>query len=56
MKKFTEAEIATFKAGKVPERWTWHHHQDTGVMQLVLKEVHEVASHTGGFSIWGPGN
>lgn len=56
MKKFTKAEIATFKSGKVPERWTWHHHKDTGVMQLALKEVHEVASHTGGFSIWGHRN
>ncbi len=53
---FTESELELFENGLVPERFTWHHHQDSGVMQLVLKKYHEVASHIGGFSIWGPGN
>lgn len=56
MSKFTDIEIEKFKAGLVPDKWTWHHNQEDGIMQLVLKAEHEVASHTGGFSIWGPGN
>lgn len=55
-KLFTEAEIEDFRWGDVPEKWTWHHNQEDGLMQLVLTEEHKVASHTGGFSIWGPGN
>ena len=54
--KFTEAEIAIFKEGGVPKAYTWHHHQDEGVMQLVDRKIHRQTGHTGGFSIWGPGN
>ncbi|WP_149824173.1 RHS repeat-associated core domain-containing protein [Streptomyces tailanensis] len=32
-------------------KWTWHHHQDCGVMQLVDMAVHSQTGHTGGFSI-----
>ncbi|XMN55984.1 HNH endonuclease [Corynebacterium sp. LaCa117] len=31
---------------------TWHHHQETGRMQLVEKGAHR-APHKGGFSLWG---
>ena len=35
---------------------TWHHHQDTGRMQLVNRAEHEAfVPHTGGMSIWGGG-
>ena len=54
--KFTEAEIAIFKEGGVPKAYTWHHHQDEGVMQLVDRKIHRQTGHTGGFSIWGSGN
>ena len=54
--KFTEAEIAIFKEGGVPKAYTWHHHQDEGIMQLVDRKIHRQTGHTGGFSIWGPGN
>ena len=54
--QFTEAEIAIFKEGGVPKAYTWHHHQDEGVMQLVDRKIHRQTGHTGGFSIWGPGN
>ncbi|MEL6050213.1 HNH endonuclease [Corynebacterium rouxii] len=30
----------------------WHHHQDTGRMQLINKEVHNVVRHTGGYAVW----
>ncbi|MBY0241480.1 MAG: HNH endonuclease [Burkholderiaceae bacterium] len=32
--------------------YTWHHHQDFGVMQLVRTDIHKLAPHTGGVSIW----
>lgn len=52
-RKFTENELKMFKDGKVPPRFTWHHHQDKGVMQLVEYKIHSNVSHIGGFSIWG---
>ncbi|WP_248062682.1 HNH endonuclease [Paenibacillus silvae] len=51
----TEKELALIKKGKVPSTLTWHHHQETGKMQLVDYYEHEVAKHTGGRSIWGGG-
>ncbi|SMO95181.1 HNH endonuclease [Melghirimyces algeriensis] len=42
------------KSGKgSPEGYTWHHHQDTGRMQLIPRDVHQRARHTGGHAIWG---
>lgn len=51
--KFTEAEKQSFKEGKTPIKFIWHHHQDEGVMKLVDRKIHEKVSHNGGFSIWG---
>jgi len=36
-----------------PPGYTWHHHQDTGRMQLVQRGIHDGFPHTGGASIWG---
>lgn len=33
-----------------PSGYTWHHHQDTGLMQLIDRSVHAKTGHTGGFS------
>jgi len=38
-----------------PDGLTWHHHQDTGRMQLVDRVEHDTFKHTGGMSIWGGG-
>lgn len=54
--KFTAKELSIFKEGGTPSGYTWHHHQDTGVMELVNDIIHGKTGHTGGFSIWGPGN
>ncbi|MGX7437990.1 HNH endonuclease [Enterococcus caccae] len=54
--QFSLEEIEIFKSGGVPKRFTWHHHQDSGVMQLVARKLHRQTGHIGGFSIWGPGN
>jgi hypothetical protein len=51
--RFFERENASQKA---PDGLTWHHHQDTGRMQLVDADEHEAfVPHTGGMSIWGGG-
>ncbi|MED1798054.1 HNH endonuclease [Brevibacillus porteri] len=54
-KKFTKEEIELFKNGSVPKTLTWHHHQDSGRMQIVDYFEHQVAGHTGGRAIWGGG-
>lgn len=52
-KKFTKRDISEFKQGKLPSKYTWHHHQDKGVLQLVDYDIHSKVRHNGGFSIWG---
>jgi hypothetical protein len=51
--KFTAEEIELFKKGEKPKTYTWHHHQNTGRMQLVDAYLHEKTGHTGGYNIWG---
>jgi RHS repeat-associated protein len=35
---------------ETPDGYTWHHHQDSGLMQLVRSDVHGQTGHTGGYS------
>ena len=35
---------------RTPDGYTWHHHQDPGLMQLVDRDIHRQTGHTGGFS------
>ena len=35
---------------ETPAGDTWHHHQDSGLMQLIDRTVHAKTGHTGGFS------
>lgn len=30
----------------------WHHHEDTGRMQLIPEDLHNAVRHTGGYAIW----
>ena len=53
-RRFTKKELELFKNGIVPDKYTWHHHQDTGRLQLVLRRIHSKVNHIGGFAIWGP--
>ncbi|XXY22128.1 RHS repeat-associated core domain-containing protein [Sorangium sp. So ce216] len=34
---------------ETPAGYTWHHHQDKGLMQLIDTDVHKFTGHTGGF-------
>lgn len=51
--KFTSAQISNIKKLKNPTGYTWHHHQNTGIMQLVNSTTHSKTGHTGGKAIWG---
>ena len=53
-KMFTDLEWQHIQRGS--ERignYTWHHHQETGRMQLVPRVIHRWISHIGGNKIWG---
>ena len=52
-KKFPKRVINEFSKGKTPSDYTWHHHQDAGVLELVDSYIHSKTSHVGGYSIWG---
>jgi filamentous hemagglutinin len=49
----SDITTATELAGltRVPDGYTWHHHQDTRTMQLVPVDLHEAVRHAGGTSI-----
>jgi len=36
---------------RTPRGYTWHHHEDVGLMQLIRTRVHSQFWHTGGFSL-----
>lgn len=52
---FSDADIGKLRNGDTPDNFTWHHHQDTGRMQLVRSSEHDHfrGGHSGGWSLWG---
>jgi hypothetical protein len=52
-KHFTLAERNLIKNGTLPSKFVWHHHQNTGVLQVVNRQIHSKTGHTGGRAIWG---
>jgi len=52
-KRFSRQEIKNLSQGKTPKKYTWHHHQDAGILQLVEYDIHSKTKHDGGYSIWG---
>lgn len=50
---FNKFDLQELKKGDTPDKYTWHHHQNRGKMQLVLRDIHSNVSHIGGYSIWG---
>lgn len=46
---FTKIQLdAIFKGESKIPNYTWHHHQDTGRMQLVNEKIHKETGHIGG--------
>ena len=52
--RFTQPQLDAIQGGraKIPD-FTWHHHQDTGRMQLVPSATHRRTGHIGGESLSG---
>jgi addiction module HigA family antidote len=52
--RFSDDQLAALKDGRprIPYL-TWHHHQDTGRMQLVRSDLHTAVRHVGGNAMWG---
>jgi uncharacterized protein RhaS with RHS repeats len=38
------------RANPRPNDYTWHHHQDSGYMQLIPTDIHAAVKHTGGIA------
>ena len=54
--RFTDQQLADIMNHQPrPEGLTWHHNEQTGVMELVDRDIHAQTGHTGGNSIWGGG-
>jgi hypothetical protein len=50
---FTNKQLEQIIAGKPNIKdFTWHHHQDTGRMQLIPADVHNTTGHVGGMHLW----
>lgn len=50
---FSEIELKDIGSGKEKiGQYTWHHHQETGRMQLVPTGIHEWIKHVGGNQLW----
>jgi hypothetical protein len=51
--KFTSEQLDKIIKGKASiSELTWHHHQDTGRMQLVPRNLHDQVGHVGGMNLW----
>lgn len=53
--RFTKDQIEQASYGWTPDGYTWHHNEQTGIIQLVDSFKHEQSRHTGGKAIWGGG-
>ncbi|MEJ8561543.1 DUF637 domain-containing protein [Yoonia sp. GPGPB17] len=51
--RFTSEQLSAIRAGnaRIPGL-TWHHHEDTGRMQLVAADIHGEIRHIGGDAMW----
>ncbi|WP_258838584.1 DUF4244 domain-containing protein [Mechercharimyces sp. CAU 1602] len=56
-KQFTAEQLEAIQKvkDKIP-KYTWHHNQEEGILQLIPYSVHSRTGHTGGRDIWGGGN
>jgi hypothetical protein len=52
----SQADLEALSNGDNPEGFTWHHHEEPGVLQLVDRETHASVGHTGGRELWGGGS
>ncbi|MBS0271759.1 MAG: HNH endonuclease [Proteobacteria bacterium] len=51
--QFTKYQLEDIMAGRDRiSGFTWHHHQDIGRMQLILRKTHMNTGHVGGMEMW----
>lgn len=50
-----DPKTQTFKNDPKKKKYTWHHHQNSGRMQLVEFGAHSSTSHNGGRTTWATG-
>lgn len=51
-----DKKTQTFKNDPNKKKYTWHHHQNDGRMQLVEFGIHNNTSHDGGRTTWAQGS
>lgn len=49
---FTSEQREQIGLGITPKEFTWHHKEDTGILQLVDSSIHDKTAHTGGAKLW----
>ncbi|MEB1809569.1 MAG: HNH endonuclease [Bacillaceae bacterium] len=54
--QFDNVQLEQIMNGETPDGYTWHHHEQPGVIQLIDTESHDLSGHTGGRVLWGGGN
>lgn len=56
-KRFSERQLEQIENGEPRiSKFTWHHNEEPGKMQLVDADKHSSVRHTGGRSLWGGGS
>lgn len=50
--KFTSEQRELIRLGITPKEFTWHHKEDTGILQFVDSSIHDKTAHTGGAKLW----
>ena len=51
--RFKPAHLRQIQKGDAKiGKWTWHHHQDVGRMQLIPTKIHNKVGHIGGSAMW----
>ncbi|MFB8734335.1 HNH endonuclease [Bacillus sp. SL00103] len=53
LKNLLRTKIIDINHNKTPRGYVWHHHENTGKLQLVNKQIHKKTGHTGGKSYMG---
>lgn len=51
-----DLDLDDLSKGFTPDNFTWHHNQNTGILELVNRRIHSSTGHTGGRAIWGGGS
>jgi hypothetical protein len=51
-----QSDLVRISKGQDPLNFTWHHNQNSGVLELVNRKSHADVGHLGGRNLWGGGD